>query len=37
MKKLCPFERPNPGRRAKRKGHMKNLGHYGTTPILVGK
>jgi hypothetical protein len=36
MKKLCRFEHSNLGRRAKRKGHMENLGHYGTTPILVG-
>jgi hypothetical protein len=36
MKKLCPFEHSNPGRRVKRDRRMKNLGHYGTTLILVG-
>jgi hypothetical protein len=37
MKKSCRFDHPNPGRRVKRKGSMKNLDHYCTAPILAGK
>ena len=35
--KTLPLRTLQSRQRVKREGRMKNLGHYGTTPILVGK